>query len=90
MSTLPTILTASEARANLYHMLKEVKKHLKRFTITHHGKPQAVVVSMEEVDSLEETAEVLAIPGAKTSINRGLKQAKLGKGVPLKKLAKSL
>ena len=86
MSTLPTTLTASEARENLYDMLSEVKKYLKRFVITHHGKPQAMVVSMEELENLEETAEILAIPGAKTSINRGIKQAKQERGIPLRKL----
>ena len=86
MSTLPTTLTASEARENLYDMLSEVKKYLKRFVITHYGKPQAMVVSMEELENLEETAEILAIPGAKTSINRGIKQAKQERGIPLRKL----
>ncbi len=83
MQTLPATLTASEARINLYDMLDEVKKYLKRFVITHHGKPQAVVIPIDEIESLEETAEILTIPGARTSILRGIKQAQNGKGVPL-------
>ncbi len=90
MSTLPTTLTASETRANLYDMLDEVKKYLTRFTITHHGKPQAVIISMEELENLEETAEILAIQGARSSISKGVKQAREGKGIPLRKLMQSL
>ncbi len=86
MNTLPSTLTASEARANLYDMLEEVNKYFKRFVITRKGKPQAIVLSMDEVETLEETAEILAIPGARASIRRGLKQIKEGKVVPLSDL----
>ncbi len=86
MNTLPSVLTASEARANLYDMLEEVNKYFKRFVITHKGKPQAVVLPMDEVESLEETAEILAIPGARESIKKGMAQIKQGKGIPFKDL----
>lgn len=89
MQTLPSTLTASEARMNLYDMLDEVKKYLKRFVITHHGKPQAVVIPIDEIESLEETAELLAIPGARTSILRGLRQAHTGKGILLEAIKQS-
>ncbi|MFC1647338.1 type II toxin-antitoxin system Phd/YefM family antitoxin [Patescibacteria group bacterium] len=72
-------LSASDARANIYDMLDDVQKHLKRFTITHKGKPAAVVMSISEVESLEETAEILAIPGARESIKKGMEEAKQGK-----------
>ena len=52
-------------------------------TITVNGQPKAVLVSAEELESLEETAEVLAIPGAKRSIKEGLKEAKRGQGIPV-------
>lgn len=84
MNTLPSVLTASEARANLYDMLEEVSKYFKRFVITRKGKPQAIVLPIDEVESLEETAEILAIPGARESIKRGMAQMKRGKGIPFK------
>ena len=86
MNTLPSTLTATDARTNLYDMLEEIRKYFKRFTIIHKGKPQAVIIPIEELESLEETSEILTIPGAKTSIARGSAQAKKRKGIPLEKL----
>ena len=57
-----------------------------RVTITVNGKPKAVVLSPEELESLEETAEILAIPGAKARIKRGEKQIKKGEFIPLSDL----
>ena len=39
-----------------------------RVTITVNGKAKTVVLSPEELESLEETAKILAIPGALESI----------------------
>ncbi len=54
-----------------------------RVTITVNGKPKAVVLSPEELESLEETAEILAIPGALESIRKGKEQIKKGQFVKL-------
>ncbi len=54
-----------------------------RVTITVNGKPKAVVLSSEELESLEETAEILAIPGALESIRKGKEQIKKGQFVKL-------
>ncbi len=80
MNTLPSTLTASEARSNLYDMLDQVQNYLRRFVITHHGKPRAVILSLDEIESLEETADILAIPGARASILRGVAQVKKHQG----------
>ncbi len=57
-----------------------------RFLITVKGKPEAALLSLEELESLEETAEILAIPGAREEIKQGLKEAKRGLGIPLSEL----
>lgn len=59
---------------------------MERITITVNGKPKATIMSAEEMESLEETAEILAIPGARKSIREGMKQAKKGQGIPLSEL----
>jgi len=69
-------IAISQFRSNLPKLIDEVDTYMKRLVITVSGKPKAVVLSLNELESLEETAEVLAIPGAKKSILRGLKQAK--------------
>ncbi len=59
-----------------------------RVIITINGQPKAVLMSEEELESLEETAEILAIPGALSRIKTGEKQIKKGQFVYLKDLDK--
>lgn len=79
-------IAISQFRSNLPKLIDEVDTYMKRLVISVSGKPKAVVLSLDELESLEETAEVLAIPGAKQSILRGLKQAKKRQGIPFKTL----
>ena len=79
-------MSISEVRANLPDLVSKVSNTLGRVTITVNGQPKAIIVSSEELESLEETSEILAIPGAKKSIKQGLKEAKKGKGTSLSAL----
>lgn len=83
---MDNIISISDARANLPDLVKKVNENLERVTITINGKPKAVLVSEEELASLEETAEILAIPGAKKRIIRGAKEIKKGKFINLSDL----
>ncbi len=79
-------LSISEVRANLPDLVTRVYDTMDQITITVNGQPKATLVSTEELETLEETAKILAIPGAKDSILRGLKQAKKGLGKSLSEL----
>ena len=83
---MTSTITISDARANLPDIVKNTQQMLARYFITVHGKPKAVVLSIEDLESLEETAEVLAIPGAEKSIKTGLAQVRKKQGKPLAKL----
>lgn len=72
-------MTISDARATLPDLVNKVSKNMDRVTITVNGKPKAVVLSPEELESLEETAEVLAIPNILGDLARSRKQIKEGK-----------
>jgi len=80
------LISVSNARATLPDLVNKVDKHMDRITITVNGQPKATLISADELESLEETAEVLSIPNAKKSIIEGLKQAKKGQGIELSKL----
>ena len=60
MGTKMNIISASKARNNLYKILDEVKNGLKSYTITLRGEAQAVVINPEEVESWEETLDILS------------------------------
>jgi len=79
-------MSISDVRANLPDLVSKVNNSLGRVTITVNGQPKAILVSSEELESLEETAEILAIPGAKKSIKEGLREAKKGQGTPISAL----
>lgn len=83
---MSNIIPISDVRADLPNLVNKVNKNLDRVIITVNGQPKAILVSAEELESLEETAEILAIPGAKRSIKEGLKQAKKGQGISLSEL----
>ena len=80
------LISISDVRANLPELVTKVSDTMGRIIITVNGQPKATLVSAEELESLEETAEILSIPGAKESILRGLKQAKKSRGVSLSDL----
>ena len=79
-------MSISDVRANLPDLVAKVSDTLDRVTITVNGQPKAILVSAEELDSLEETAEILAIPGALESIKKGTKQIKKGEFITLSEL----
>ena len=82
------VISISDLRTNLPALIKETSENLKRFIVTVSGKPKAVVISPEELESLEETAEILAVPGALEGIRQGSKEIKQGKGIPLEEIEK--
>jgi len=61
-------------------LIDDVAEYMKRFIISVSGKPKAVLISAEELESLEETAEILSDPQSFKSIMRGYRQAKAGRG----------
>ena len=66
-----TVLTATEARANLYKLLDEVAATHEPILIT--GKrTNAVLVSEDDWRAIEETIYLLSIPGMRESIIEGL------------------
>ncbi|MFC1727766.1 type II toxin-antitoxin system Phd/YefM family antitoxin [Patescibacteria group bacterium] len=81
-----TTIAISDFRAMLPKLISEVDSKLKRFVVTVSGKPKAVVMSLDELESLEETAEILSTPGALKAIKQSQKEIKQGKYITLKEL----
>ena len=83
---MSNFISISDARNNLPSLVDKVNKGLERVTITVHGQPAATLISQEELESILETAEILAIPGALASIKKGRDQIKKGQVVPFEKV----
>ncbi|HEX5540679.1 MAG TPA: type II toxin-antitoxin system Phd/YefM family antitoxin [Micromonospora sp.] len=58
MTTLPL----GEVKAHLSELVSRVHDHHERVTVTVHGRPSAVLVSVEDLEQLEETVAVLGDP----------------------------
>lgn len=87
---MSNFISISDARAILPDLINKVSENMDRVTITVNGKPKAVVLSQEELESLEETAEILAIPNIKRDLERSRRQAREGKLIPLEEVIKDL
>lgn len=72
-----TTLTASEARANLYRLIDQAAESHQPIHIT--GKrTNAVLLSAEDWDAIQETLRLLSVPGMRESIKEGMAEP-LGK-----------
>ena len=76
------VLTASEARANLYRLIDQAAESHQPIVIA--GKrSSAVLVSEEDWQAIQETMFLLSIPGMRKSIRDGMAE-------PIEKSAKEL
>ena len=85
---MTNLISISDARQQLPNLVSKVNKYMDRVTITVKGQPKATLISADELESLEETAEILAIPGALERIKRGEEQIRKGEVVRLEDLDK--
>ena len=66
-----SILTASEARANLYRLIDEAAESHVPILIT--GKRNsAILISEEDWSAVQETVYLLSVPGMRESIKEGM------------------
>ena len=79
---MTTVLTASEARANLYRLMDQAADTHEPILIT--GKrSDSVLVAAEDWQAMQETLHLLSVPGMRESIHEGMAE-------PLDESAKEL
>lgn len=66
-----TVVPLGQARDRLSEYVADVEQTHRRITITRHGHPAAVLISADDLASIEETLEVLGTPGALQAIQAG-------------------
>lgn len=55
-----TTFSLADAKAHLSKLIAQVSGQHERVYVTVHGKPSAVILATEDLESLEETIEILA------------------------------
>ena len=66
MTTIPL----ADVKARLSAVLDEVRSTHERVVITRNGRPEAVILSVADLEALEETLDILATPGALEQIRQ--------------------
>ena len=74
MTTIPL----ADAKAHLSAVLDEVRDTHERVVITRNGRPEAVIISVSDLEALEETLDLLSTPGALEEIR--LAEAEIARG----------
>jgi prevent-host-death family protein len=55
-----TIVSLAEVKSHLSELVSRVNSQHERVTVTVHGKPSAVLIAPEDLESLEETIAILS------------------------------
>jgi len=78
----------SDARARLSELLDEVRGSQEHVVITRNGRPVALLMSLDEYESLEETIEVLSDEDLMEQLRQSEEDVKAGRLVDLDDLLK--
>lgn len=89
-TALPQNMTVSQARDNLYDLIEEAGSNSRRFVISHHGRPTAVVLSVDELEGLEETIDIMSNSKLMKDINQAKKDRNEGRVYTLEEVVKDL
>lgn len=74
----------SDAKAHLSSLADRVEGEHERIVVTRNGRPSFVLVSPDDLESLEETLDILRDGDLVESIERSRAEAAAGKRLPLR------
>ena len=72
------VLPLSEVKAHLSEVVDEVEQQHERVVLTRNGRPAAVLMSADELASIEDTLELLSQPGALDEIAEARREVSTG------------
>jgi len=81
-------ITLKELRPKLPKVVERIDTHLDRYIISKHGNPVAVLLALDDFESLLETLNEQLDKENLKKIRKGLKEAKTGRTVDWKKIKK--
>lgn len=77
-------LPLSDAKAHLSELADRVEKEHERILVTRNGRPSFVLISADDLESLEETLDILRDRKLVESIHRSQQEAAEGKRLRLR------
>lgn len=86
MTTLPL----GEVKSHLSELVGRVHAHHERITVTVHGRPSAVLLSVEDLERLEETLAILSDPATMRRLAESDAELARGDEVTAEELAETM
>src|SRR5438093_157888 len=74
-------LSLTEVKAKLSQLVDEVESRDERIVITRKGRPAAVLISPDDLESWQETLEITSDRALMTEVRRGIRQVERGQTV---------
>lgn len=76
-------LPLADVKNRLSEVIERLEREHGRVVVTKHGRPAAVMLSLEDLESLEETLEILSDPKLLDEVRKGTRDVKAGRTVHL-------
>ena len=83
-------ISIRELRPKLSNVLKHIHSKFARYVITRKGKPEAILISIEDYESLVETLEIESDKALMKRLKKAEGDLKAGKGTTLEEVHKEL
>jgi prevent-host-death family protein len=78
-------LPLADVKNRLSEVVERLEREHGRVVITKHGRPAAVVLSVDDLEGLEETLEILSDPRLMRRIRKGMAEIEAGQTQDLTK-----
>ncbi len=75
-------------KAHFSEVADRVQKQQERIVVTRNGRPAVVLISPDDLESLEETLAILSDKRLLAKIRKGLAEAGAGKGIALDQITR--
>ena len=85
-----TTISVRELRPKLSQVIDNIHKKFDRYVITRRGKPEVVMMSIDDYEGLLETLEIESDPELMADIREAKEEMKKGKGVSLEEARRRL
>ena len=79
-------ISIRDLRKNLANVIKDTKAHYERYVVSKRGKPEAVLMSMDDYEGWLETLEIMSDPEAVKDIEEAEKEFEEGKAIDFEEI----
>jgi antitoxin YefM len=79
-------ISLAAVRAHFSEVADRVEKQQERIVVTRNGRPAVVLISPDDLESLEETLAILSDRRLLAKVRKGVAEADADQGIPLESL----